>query len=141
MPKMTDDEIYAFIEAAPRTAKLATVRKDGSPHVVPVWVVLDGRDILFNAGADTVKGRCIAREPRVSMCFDDESPPFAFVSIDGVATISEDLDDMLVWATRIGGRYMGEDRAEEFGRRNAVAGELLIRVTPTRLTGFSRMSE
>ena len=141
MPKMTEDEVFAFIAAAPRTAKLATIRKDGSPHVVPVWVALDGHDLVFNAGEDTLKARCMAREPRVSICFDDEDPPFSFVTIDGVATLSDDLDEMLVWASKIGGRYMGEDRAAEFGKRNAVPGELLIRVTPTRMTGFRHMSE
>ncbi len=40
---------------------------------------------------------------------------------------------MLEWATRIGARYMGEDRAEEFGRRNGVPGELLVRLTPERV--------
>ena len=36
-------------------------------------------------------------------------------------------------ATRIGGRYMGADRAQEFGRRNGVPGELVVRVRPTKI--------
>ena len=76
MAKMTDDEAYRFIDEKPaRTAKLATVKKDGSPH----------------------------RDPWVSMCFV------------------------------IGGRYMGDDLAEAYGRRNAVPGELLVRCTPSRI--------
>jgi len=46
--------------------------------------------------------------------------------LDDVRAVSE-------WATRIAGRYMGVDRAEEYGRRNGVEGELLVRVTPTRI--------
>lgn len=115
----------------PRTAKLAVVRADGSPHVAPVWVALDGDRLVFNTGAGTVKGRALRRDPRVALCFDDERPPFTFVIVRGVADISEDPADLLRSATIIGGRYMGADRADEYGRRNGVPGELLVRVTPT----------
>jgi PPOX class probable F420-dependent enzyme len=138
---MTEDEVYAFIAASPRTAKLATVRRDGSPHVVPVWVVVDGRELVFTVGEASVKAKMMRREPRVSMCFDDETPPFTFVSLDGTVTITEDLDELLVWATRIGSRYMGADRADAFGRRNAVPGELLVRFHPTRIVGHAAVSD
>jgi PPOX class probable F420-dependent enzyme len=98
-----------------------------------MWFVLDGDDLIFTTGAETVKGKTLARDPRVAICVDDERPPFAFVMIEGTATLSSDLDELLVWATRIGGRYMGEDSAESFGRRNAVPGELLVRVTAERV--------
>jgi PPOX class probable F420-dependent enzyme len=134
MPTMTHEEAMAFIADLPaRTAKLATVTKDGAPHVAPVWVAVDGDDLLFNTGNDTAKGRALRRDPRVSLCFDDERPPFSFVIVSGIASISEDLDEMRPWSTIIGGRYMGEDRADEYGRRNAVPGELLVRVSPTRI--------
>jgi len=116
-----------------RTAKLAVVRADGSPHVAPVWVDLDGEDVIFMTSADTIKGKAILRDPRVSLCWDDDRPPFSFVTLAGTATTSTDTADMLRWATRIGGRYMGLDRADEYGRRNAVPPELVIRVTPTHI--------
>ncbi|MFI0239188.1 PPOX class F420-dependent oxidoreductase [Streptomyces sp. NPDC016845] len=126
--KMNDEEWHAFVSEGTRTAKLCTVRADGSPHVAPVWFVLDGDDIVFNTGKDTVKGRNLARDARVALCVDDERPPFSFVTIQGRVELSEDPAELLDSATRIGGRYMGEDRAEEFGRRNAVPGELVVRV-------------
>jgi len=119
---------------AARTAKLAVVRADGSPHVVPVWVDLDGDDVVFTTSAETIKGRLILRDGRVSLCWDDERPPFAFLTIAGTAVTSTDPDELLHWAIRIGGRYMGADRAEEFGRRNAVPPEMVVRVTPTKIT-------
>ncbi len=123
-----------FVAALPaRTAKLATVRADGAPHVVPVWVALDGDDLLFTTGARTSKGQALRRDRRVAMCFDDEVPPFAFVLVGGTASISEDPHELLRWATVIGGRYMGDDQAEALGRRNGVPGELLVRVTPTKV--------
>jgi PPOX class probable F420-dependent enzyme len=133
MARMSDEEAFEFVASAPRTAKLATVRPDGRPHVAPVWVAVDGSSIVFNTGADTVKGRCLARDPRASMCFDDERPPFSFAIFDGTVTLSDDLDEVLRWATVIGGRYMGADRAEEFGARNGVPGELLARFVPNRI--------
>lgn len=123
-----------FVAALPaRTAKLAVVRADGSPHVAPVWVDLDGDDVVFMTAADTLKGKAILRDPRVSLCWDDERPPFSFVTIAGTAAVSTEPDDLLAWATRIGGRYMGAARAEEYGRRNAVPPEMVVRVTPTRI--------
>jgi PPOX class probable F420-dependent enzyme len=123
-----------FISDSPaRTAKLAVVRADGSPHVAPVWVALDGDDVVFMTSADTLKGKAILRDSRVSLCWDDERPPFSFVTLAGVATVSSDPDDLLQWATRIAARYMGEDRAEEYGQRNGVPPELVVRVTPSRV--------
>lgn len=64
---------------------------------------------------------------------DEEVPPYGFIHVRGRAEISEDPEQLLRFATEIGARYMGVDRAEEFGTRNAVPGELLIRVTPEHL--------
>lgn len=127
--KMTEEEWREFVSHGTRTAKLATVRADGSPHVAPIWFLLDGDDVVFNTGAGTVKGRNLARDGRVALCLDDDRPPFGFVVLQGRARLSEDPGELRHWATRIGARYMGEDRAEEFGARNAVPGELLVRVT------------
>lgn len=130
---MSADEVRAFLSHGTRTAKLATTRADGRPHVAPVWFVLDGDDILFNTGAETVKGRNLRRDGRVSLSVDDETPPYAFALVEGEATLIDDPVELVRWATAIGGRYMGADRAEEFGRRNGVPGELLVRVRPTKI--------
>ncbi|HET9382761.1 MAG TPA: PPOX class F420-dependent oxidoreductase [Streptomyces sp.] len=127
--KMTDDEWRTFVSHGTRTGKLSTVRADGSPHVTPIWFLLDGDDLVFNTGESTVKGRNLARDGRVALCVDDDRPPFAFVVLQGHARLSEDLTEVRQWAARIAARYMGEERAEEFGARNGVPGELLVRVT------------
>ncbi len=123
-----------FVTATPaRTAKLAVVRADGAPHVAPVWVDLDGDDVVFMTSADTIKGKAIRRDPRVSLCWDDERPPFSFVVVSGTATTSTDPDELLRWATRIAGRYMGPDLADAYGARNAVPPEMVVRVRPSRV--------
>ncbi|MEU7011572.1 PPOX class F420-dependent oxidoreductase [Streptomyces sp. NPDC046332] len=141
MPKMTQEQWRAFVAEGTRTGKLATVRDDGSPHVVPIWFVLDGDDIVFNTGKDTVKGRNLARDGQAAICVDDDRPPFAFVTLRGRAEISEDLVELRRWAARIGARYMGEDRAEEFGARNGVPGELLVRVRIEKVTAESGVAD
>jgi len=134
MPRdMTPEEVRSFISHGTRTAKVATVMKDGRPHVMPVWFVLDGEQIVFTTGADTAKGRNLQRDPRIALVVEEDEPPFAFVHVRGRVMIHEDLDELLRFATAIGSRYMGEDRAEEFGQRNAVPGELLVRVAPERV--------
>jgi PPOX class probable F420-dependent enzyme len=130
----TDGWWRNFVDASPaHTAKLALVSASGAPLVAPVWVALDGSDIVFNTASNSAKGRALARDPRVALCFDDEQPPFTFVIVHGTATLSEDLDEVRRWSTIIGGRYMGADRAEEYGARNGVPGEYLVRVTPTKV--------
>ena len=130
---MDPEQVREFLTHGTRTGKLAVLTPSGHPHVMPIWFVLDGDDIVFNTGAKTVKGKHILRDGRVSLAVDDERPPFAYVHIRGTATAQDNPPDMLEWATRIGARYMGDDRAEEFGRRNGVAGELLVRLTPERV--------
>lgn len=125
---MTEEEWRAFVSHGTRTGKLATVRADGRPHLAPVWFVLDGDEVVFNTGAATMKGRNLARDGRIALCVDDDRPPFAYVILEGRARLSEDPGELRHWAARIGARYMGEDRAEEFGARNGVPGELLVRV-------------
>ncbi len=123
-----------FVDTLPaHTAKLAVVRADGSPLVAPVWIDRDGDQVVFMTSAATIKGKAILRDGRVSLCLDNESPPFDFVTINGTTTTSTDADELLHWATRIAARYMGEDVAEQFGRRNAVAPEMVVRVTPTNI--------
>ncbi|GAA2218328.1 PPOX class F420-dependent oxidoreductase [Streptomyces nogalater] len=127
--KMTDEEWRAFVSDGTRTGKLSTVRADGSPHVAPVWFLLEGDDLVLTTGKDTVKGRNLARDGRVALCVDDDRPPFHFVVLNGQAEVSEDLAELRQWATRIAARYVGEDSAEEYGARNGVPGELLVRVS------------
>jgi PPOX class probable F420-dependent enzyme len=133
---MTDDEVRAFLTAdPPHTAKVATVRADGRPHVAPVWFAVDDDgSILFTTGEDTVKGRTLARTGYAAVSVDDERPPFSFVLLEGPVELSDDLDQVRHWATVVGGRYMGAEAAQGFGERNAVPGELLVRLRPEKVT-------
>lgn len=142
MRVMSESEWRAFVTEGTRTGKLATTRLDGRPHVAPIWFDLDDDGtVVFTTGADTLKGKALRRDPRPAMCVDDETPPFAFVLIEGTAELSDDPDALLEWAIRIGGRYMGADVAEAYGKRNAVPGELLVRVTPTHVVAWAEIAD
>jgi PPOX class probable F420-dependent enzyme len=138
---MSESEVRAFLGEGTRTGKVATVRGDGGPHVAPVWFILDGETMVFTTGAESVKGRNLRRDARIAMTVDDQRPPYSFVYIRGTVDISDDMDVLLEMATQIGARYMGEDRAEEFGKRNAVEGELLVRIRPDRILGEKNLAD
>jgi PPOX class probable F420-dependent enzyme len=130
-------KVIEFLSAGTRTGMLGYVAADGRPLVAPVWFVVDDGQLVFNTGRDTSKGRALARDSRVVICVDDPHPPYSFVQVQGVAKVTEDPQDVLDIATRTGARYMGADRADEFGHRNAVPGELVARVSPTKvIAGF-----
>lgn len=141
MQEMKAAERRGFLLDTARTGKLATVRPDGRPHVAPVWFDLDGDTVIFTTWHESVKAENIRHEPRVSLCVDDEAPPFAFVLIEGVATLAGDDPNLRYWATRIAGRYVGDGRAEAYGRRNSVAGELLVRLSPSRIVARKNISD
>ena len=128
------------------TGKLATVKKDGSSHIVPIWFVLDGSDkdgnadreedddIIFTTSRSSVKAKNIERDKRVSICVDDQTPPFSFVIVYGTAKIYHyRQNELFRFATKIARRYMGKDNAENYGRRNSTDGEVLVRIKAKRI--------
>jgi PPOX class probable F420-dependent enzyme len=139
MKEMSKEEIQTFLMSGTLTGKISTVRKDGRPHVVPIWFILENDDynikLVFTTGQDSLKAKHMLRDPRVSFCVDDQTPPFSFILIEGIAETNKepDLSELLKWATKIAGRYMGQDNAEAYGKRNAVKGEFLVRIRPTKI--------
>ncbi|WP_062984059.1 PPOX class F420-dependent oxidoreductase [Nocardia anaemiae] len=133
MVSLLDRDVREFLSHGTRTAKVAFVTSGGRPVVTPVWFVLEGDELVFNTGKASAKGKAFARDPRIALVVDLEEPPYSSIQIQGTVTLSEDPDELLRSATEIGGRYMGADRAEEFGKRNGVPGELVVRVHPSKV--------
>ncbi len=143
MKDMTSEEYRRFMMDRPRTGKLATVRKDGRPHIAPIWFVLDGDDLVFTTWHESVKAANLKVDNRVSLCVDDEEPPYAFAIVEGSAQVDTSLDseELLHWATEIARRYMGNDLAAAYGKRNGVKGELLVRIKPTRTIAKANIAD
>jgi PPOX class probable F420-dependent enzyme len=140
MASVTDQQISVFLSAGTRTGKLAYAGPDGRPLVAPIWFIVEDGVLVFNTGKDTAKGRALARDPRATLCVDLEEPPYGFVQVQGEAEISEDPGELVRTATAIAARYMGQDRAEEFGKRNGVPGELVVRLRPTKVIAAFEMT-
>ena len=141
MQRMTDEEYRRFLLEGTRTGKLATVRGDDRPHIAPIWFDLDGDTLVFTTWHRSVKAANMRRDPRVSLCVDEESPPFAFVIVEGTVSISDNQEELAYWARRLAARYMGPDLAEAFGARNSVEGELVVRLTPARIIAQKDISD
>jgi PPOX class probable F420-dependent enzyme len=142
MEQMTKSEIKKFLMKDTFTGKLATVKKNGSPHVVPIWFVVEVNsrnrntvgDIYFTTGRDSVKAKNIQRDSRISICVDDQTPPFSFVSIcSNAKLIPYRQKEVLKWATKIAERYMGKKNAKAYGERNSGEDEVLVRIRPIKI--------
>jgi PPOX class probable F420-dependent enzyme len=132
--------VSAFLSEGTRTGKLSYTAADGRPLVAPVWFIVEDGCVVFNTGKESAKGRALARDPRIALCTDLQEPPFGFVQVQGEAELSEDPAELLRTATAIAARYMGAERAAQFGRRNAGPGELVVRLRPAKVLAAFNMT-
>lgn len=140
MDHLTDD-VIEFLSAGTRTGMFGYTAKDGRPLVAPVWFIVDDGQPVFMTGGTTAKGRYLQRDSRVVLTVDDPHPPYSFVQIQGTASTDDEPDEQLAISTRIARRYMGADKADEFGRRNAVPGELVVRIAPSKVLATFNVSD
>jgi PPOX class probable F420-dependent enzyme len=134
MPYMTRTDAVAFLAEGTRTGKLATALA-GTPHVAPVWFIVDGDDLVFTTAETSIKGRHLRANPRAALSVDLEEFPYSFVVVRGPVGLNPDASDIVVWATRIAARYVPTDQARAYGERNGVPGELLCRLHIERISG------
>src|SRR3954471_21110183 len=128
MRDLSPAEARAFLAEGKRTGKLATVRPDGSPDVVPVWFVLDGERLVFTCMSASVKARNLARDPRAALSVDDEAFPYTFVTVRGPVEVAARPHDHAAWTQRIAARYVDDPVA--MGARIAELDDWLVRLTP-----------
>src|SRR5689334_11691688 len=133
MRRMTDAEAWRWLAEGNRPAVFASLRPDGRPHAT--WYAIDGDELVFTTWHTTVKAANLRGDPRVTVVIQDPAPPYDYVSIEGEARLIDDLGQCRSISTLLGAKYMGADRAEEFGARNGVEGELVVRIRPTRIHG------
>lgn len=138
---MSEDQAWAFLREGSRPAVFSSLRADGRPHAVPTWYAVDGDELVFTTWHSTVKAANLRRDPRVTVVVQDPVPPYDYVSVEGEARLIDDLRECRQISTVLGAKYMGEDRAEEFGARNGVEGELVVRIRPTRIHGVRGVAD
>ena len=140
MQKMSRDEAWDFLRQGDRTAVFSTDRPDGRPHAGPTWYAVDGDELVFTTWHTTVKAANLRNDPHATLVVQDPKPPYDYVSVDGLAHLVDDLDECRRIATTLGGKYMGPDKAEAFGKRNGVEGELVVRMRPTHVHGYREVA-
>lgn len=151
MTNMNQKEIYNFLTSGTMTAKISSASLRGKPHVAPVWFVVDGKSnqdvsniiIVFTTWSKSLKARNLLLNPQVSLCVDDQTPPYSFVIVNGIAEIDQSPDEkeLLKYTTRIAERYMGKENAERYGKRNAVPGEFIVKIRPTKIIAQKNVSD
>jgi len=135
-------EIRAFLTFGTRTGKLGVTRLDGSPMVVPIWFGVDDDDtLLFTTWGESIKGKSLRRDGRVSLCVDEDSPPYGTCASTARRRCSTIPSCCAAGRHASAAVYMGAERAAEYGARNGVEGELLVRITPTTIVAQAGIAE
>jgi len=140
MRRMNEAEICAFLTFGTRTGKLGVTRLDCSPMVVPMVRRRRRHAALHDVGREHQGQVAAPRRARVAVR-GRGLPAVRYVRVDGTTTLLDDPELLRSWAARIGGRYMGAERAAEYGARNGVEGELLVRITPTRIVAQAGIAD
>lgn len=112
-------------------AYLSTLMPDGSPHVSPMWVDIDGDYILMDTAEGRVKLSNIRRDPRVAVAVANGQNPYSYATIRGrVVEVTHDGADELI--DRLAKKYIGQDR---YPWRQPGEVRVLLRIEPERVAG------
>ena len=117
MPALSVTERTAFLERPGILMRIGVVRADGSPLVTPIWFLHQAGAILFTPRERSEWFSCLRRDPRVSLCIDEQDLPYCKVLIDGVAELVHDIGDDDAWRDlyrRMAGRYVPPAAAEAY---------------------------
>ena len=114
---------------------ITTLRADGSPHMTPVWHMVEGDEIVIAVDRRTVKARNVVNNPSVALCVAADESPQRWILVSGTARLSD--DGALEFVRAVSAHYLGEERAgpyvEEILDKRQFA---LLRITPTSVVGF-----
>jgi PPOX class probable F420-dependent enzyme len=136
MSEMIEDDLEAFMRE-PVLARVATVRPDGSPHVVPVWFEWDGKSLRFEAQARSRKARNLRHDPRMSVVIDFTYGGLQYraVVLEGTAEIIDDRNSVVPIVERIFLRYLGEEGIAAPTPQRLIFGEetIVVQLTPSRV--------
>jgi len=123
-----DAPVRALLEAK-NFAHVATVKKDGSPYVIPVWVHTDGEHIVVNSAEGRAWPKHLEREPRTTVTVLNMENPYEYALITGrVAERSHaDADEVI---DQLAKKYMGVD---EYPFRQPGEQRVTIRIAPEQV--------
>ena len=137
---MTPDEMNAFLDSG-RDLQVASINADGTPHLVTMWYLRDGDDLCFWTYAKSQKVVNVRRDPRITVLVatGEAYEELRGVSINGTATVEEDLDAVLAFGEKVYEKHWGpidNDMVRE-GVRVMGAKRVVIRVSPLKTTSWN----
>ena len=135
MPEMTKSEIDAFL-AQPVLARIATVRPDRRPHVVPVWFWWDGTSIYMETPPTFVKAKNLVQNPHCAVSIDvtEGGLRFKAVVLEGQVELIHDRLFTLDMVTRIYTKYLGAEGARSPTPQRMINSEhVIIKLTPAKV--------
>jgi len=115
MPKLSQTEIGAFLTERNHLARIATVRADGTPTVVPVWFIYERGHLLITPRKHSAFLANIRRQPRVAITIDEDTGLYRKVLVEGTAKILHEVGEDRKWDDvyrRIACRYVDEAAAD-----------------------------
>jgi PPOX class probable F420-dependent enzyme len=113
-------------------AHVATVGRDGTPQVTPVWVDFDGTHVRFNTARGRVKDRNLTSNPKIALTVQDPDNPYRYVQIRGrVTEMTEQGADAHIDA--LARKYIGQDR---YPWRRPGEVRVMVKVVPERVQGM-----
>jgi nitroimidazol reductase NimA-like FMN-containing flavoprotein (pyridoxamine 5'-phosphate oxidase superfamily) len=125
---MLSKEVRKFLQK-PRTARLATIGEDGYPHIVPIYFMLDGDDLIFGTERSNRKVRNALQNPKGAVLIGGErTVEDAGYMIQGDLSVEEDVDPEVI--RRLAYRYEPKDEAEKSLAELENADLVLIRLKP-----------
>ena len=139
--RMDVQQVLRFLAGGAPTAHLATVRSDGRPHVVPIWFVVDGDELVFVTHSSTVKARNLRRTAYAAVSVDDPRPPFSFALVEGPVTLVDDMEQVRSWGEVVAARYLGAEAAARYVAGESFPDDLLGRLHPVRTSGVARLAD
>jgi len=115
----------------PNFAHLATLMEDGSPQVTPVWVDVEGDDVLINTARGRVKDRNLRRDARVALSVADVDNPYMPLAIRGRVTEMIDGSEADEHINALAKKYLGED---EYPFRQPGEERIKVRIAPEKVS-------
>jgi hypothetical protein len=117
MPKLTDDEVVAFLDERHHLARIGTVDADGFPRVLPLWFIRDGRRLLFTPRSPAAIWHNIVRDPKLGITIDESAQPYRKLTVQAVCEVVHPPGEDDSWRDlyrSITGRYTNDQFVDAY---------------------------
>lgn len=130
MPTLPED-LQKHIDKTNVFATVATLGRDGQPHLTVVWLIREGDDLVFSTTVTRQMYRNLARDPRATIMINPPENPYVYAEIRGAATFEPDPERAL--PNRISHKFTGLPYAEFNPASVNDSDRVVVRVTPTKV--------